>query len=153
MPMATMPPQHDGSAGAVAADVAGVEGEEAAMEAEAIDELQRGLGEEEGLAGGDGMGDFFKTVAAVTRAEEALVNAHREAVEEDDQLLAQEKMLLEDLQQPDGSSVDDYAAQLEGIISTKIERYMQLQKRLASLKESLAHEETLSARVQKLPMY
>ena len=76
-----------------------------------------------------------------------------EAVEEDDQLLAQEKMLLEDLQQPDGSSVDDYAAQLEGIISTKIERYMQLQKRLASLKESLAHEETLSARVQKLPMY
>ena len=61
--------------------------------------------------------------------------------------------MLEDLEQPDGCSLDEYATQLERIIAAKVDRYMQLQKRLGNLKAFLADEEALSARVQNLPMY
>jgi UDP-glucose 4-epimerase len=63
------------------------------------------------------------------------------------------QMLLEDLEAPDGCSVDEYATALEKVIATKLQRYVQLQKRLGDLKTFLANEEALSARVQHVPMY
>lgn len=138
--------------------------EDGAAEDAAIEQLGQSLGngqrgpgaggaQGEEIAQGGEVGDFFKTVAAVTRAEEHLVGEHRVAVEEDEQLLAQEKLMLEELEQPDGSSIDLYATQLERVIGAKIARYTQLQTRLESLKALLANEEALSARVHNVPMY
>jgi len=123
--------------------------DEAADEA-AVEQLRSAWGDEGGGGGADEVGDFFKTVAAVSRAEEQLVGEHRAAVEEDEQLLLQEKMMIEDLEQPDGCSTDEYAAQLERVIQTKIARYTELQKRLTNLKEFLANEEALGARVNNM---
>lgn len=62
--------------------------------------------------------------------------------------------MIEDLETPDGgSSLDEYASQLERVIITKMARYSQLHKRLGELKELLANEEAISARMHKVPMY
>jgi len=134
------------------------DGEEAVLAAgedEAIEQLQKGLERSfaEGEIKAEEVEHFFKSVAAVTRAEEQLVSEHRAVIEEEEQILAQERMLLEDLEAPDGCSVDEYATALEKVIATKLQRYVQLQKRLGDLKTFLANEEALSARVQHVPMY
>jgi len=134
------------------------DGEEAVLavgEDEAIEQLQKGLERSfaEGEIKAEEVEHFFKSVAAVTRAEEQLVSEHRAVIEEEEQILAQERMLLEDLEAPDGCSVDEYATALEKVIATKLQRYVQLQKRLGDLKTFLANEEALSARVQHVPMY
>ena len=99
------------------------------------------------------MANFFKSVAAVTRAEESLVGAHRKAVEEDEELIAHEKMLLEDIGDADGCSVDEYALALERVIGRKVALCMELQKKLGALKQHLQDEEALSSRVHHVPTY
>lgn len=63
------------------------------------------------------------------------------------------QLLLEELEAPDGCSVDEYVNALEKVIATKLQRYLKLQKRVGDLKQFLANEEALSARVQHVPMY
>ena len=63
------------------------------------------------------------------------------------------QLLLEELEAPDGCSVDEYATALEKVIAAKLQRCLRLQKRLGDLKLHLADEEALSARVQHVPMY
>jgi hypothetical protein len=72
----------------------GAEVAAAAAEEEAIEQLQRGLDSSLGEGGikADEVEHFFKSVAAVTRAEEQLVNEHRAVIEEEEQILSQEKV-------------------------------------------------------------
>ena len=130
----------------------------AAAEEAAIDEaLGRSLkGRPDKAAGGadvEEVGLFFKSVAAVSRAEDVLVAQHKEAVEADELLLTQEKMMLGDLVDPDGCSVDEYAAALEKVLAAKFRICSELQQRLDSLKRLMADEEALSARVKQVPLY
>ena len=84
--------------------------------------------------------------------EEALVAQHREAIEADEMLLGQEKVMLDDLE-ADGCSVDDYAAALEKVLAAKLRICSELQGRLDHLKEVMAKEETASANVKQVPLY
>ena len=106
-----------------------------------------------GAPDADEVGQFFKSVAAVSRAEEVLVAQHKEAVEADELLLQQERMMIDDLKDADGCSVDEYAAALEKVLAAKFRICSELQARLASLKEHMANEEALSARVKQVPLY
>jgi vacuolar-type H+-ATPase subunit I/STV1 len=105
-----------------------------------------------GASGVEDVGNFFKSVAAVSRAEEVLVAQHREAVEADELLLEQERTMLADLQQPDGCSVDEYAGALEKVLAAKQRIVSELQGRLDALKEMMAREEALSATVKQVPL-
>ena len=96
---------------------------------------------------------FFKSVAAVSRAEEILVAQHKEAVQADELLLAQEKVMLDDLNEADGCSVDEYAAALEKVLAAKLRICSELHHRLDALKDVMAKEEALSARVKRVPLY
>ena len=89
----------------------------------------------------------------MSRAEEALVAQHKEAVEADEMLLAQEKMMLDDLSSAEGCSVDEYAAALEKVLAAKLRICSEMQARLAALKKVMADEEALSARVKQVPLY
>ena len=82
-----------------------------------------------------------------------LIAQHREALEADELLMAQEKMMLEDLRDPDGCSVDEYAAALEKVLGAKLRICSELQHRLDTLKELLAEEGEISARVKQVPIY
>ena len=126
----------------------------AAAEEAAIEELSaslkpanRGGGEE------DEVGSFFKSVAAVSRAEEVLIAQHKEAIEASEMLLQQEKLMLDDLREADGCSVDEYAAALEKVLGAKLRICSELTNRLDALKETIANEEALSARVRQVPLY
>ena len=132
-------------------------GRVAAAEEAAIEELSATLkqapnGANQANNGAD-VGEFFKTVAAVSRAEEVLIAQHKEAVEADELLLAQEKMMLDDLKEADGCSVDEYASALEKVLGAKLRICAELQQRLDALKETMANEEALSARVRQVPLY
>ena len=89
----------------------------------------------------------------MSRAEEVLIAQHKEAVEADELLLAQEKMMLDDLKEADGCSVDEYASALEKVLGAKLRICAELQQRLDALKETMANEEALSARVRQVPLY
>ena len=116
---------------------------------EPVSDGSAGSGED----GVEEVGQFFKSVAAVSRAEEALVAQHREAVEADELLLQQERMMIEDLKDDDGCSVDEYATALEKVLAAKFRICSELQSRLANLKEQMAKEEALSAKVKQVPLY
>ena len=64
-----------------------------------------------------------------------------------------EAELLEELKVADGCSVDEYAAALEKVLAAKFRICSELQARLDALKESMANEEALSARVKQVPLY
>jgi len=102
---------------------------------------------------GGAEGDFFQSVAAVTRAERQLLRAHREAVDESEDMLALEKQLLEDRDSDSPCSLDEYAASLEKVLHHKMRLCIRVQARLDALKQGLADEEAQSARVKKLPVY
>ena len=74
-------------------------------------------------------------------------------MEADELLLQQERMMLDDLKDADGCSVDEYASALEKVLAAKFRICSELQARLASLKEQMANEEALSARVKQVPLY
>lgn len=61
--------------------------------------------------------------------------------------------MLEDLKEADGCSVDEYAAALEKVLAAKQRICSELQQRLDNLKETMANEEALSARVRQVPLY
>lgn len=129
----------------------------------AIEDLSASIKKDSpGLGGGGGaaagpnaeeVGQFFKSVAAVSRAEEALVAQHKEAVEAEELLLQQERRMLDDLKDADGCSVDEYASALEVVLAAKLRICSELQTRLSTLKEQMANEEALSARVKQVPLY
>jgi len=119
-----------------------------------IDELQQSIRRGgDGGEGGEDVTSFFKSVVQVTRAEQQLVSAHRESIDESEQLLAQEKMLLDDLSEADGCSVDEYAVALERVLFEKVALCKRVQAKLNALKKQLADEEALSARVKQVPIY
>mmetsp|Transcript_23512 Transcript_23512/g.64847 ORF Transcript_23512/g.64847 Transcript_23512/m.64847 type:complete len:408 (+) Transcript_23512:1351-2574(+) len=102
---------------------------------------------------GGAEGDYFKSVAAVTRAERQLVRAHREAIDGSEALVALEKQLLEDLDSDTPCSLDEYVSSLEKILHDKMRICIRVQARLDALKQGLADEEVHSAKVKKVPMY
>ena len=61
--------------------------------------------------------------------------------------------MLDDLKDADGCSVDEYASALEGVLAAKLRICAELQTRLSTLKEQMANEEALSARVKQVPLY
>ena len=123
-----------------------------AVEEAAIDEaLGRSL--PPGDARAEEVGRFFKSVAAVSRAEDALVGQHREAVDAEELLLGQERAMLDDLKQPHGASVDEYAAGLQKVLDAKGRILAEMQRRLDALRDMMAKEEALSARVKQVPLY
>ena len=66
---------------------------------------------------------------------------------------SQEKVLLDDLCEADGCSVDEYATALERVLSERMRLCQRVQAKLAALKQQLASEEALSARVKKVPIF
>ena len=70
-----------------------------------------------------------------------------------EQLLAHEKSLLGDVLEPDGCSVDEYAAALERVIAEKLALYGRLQRKLGDLKQQLEDEEKTSAGLKRVPVY
>ena len=145
-----------------AADAHLSSGREAAAEEAAIMELSAslkpfagkhasGVGSG-GSADAEDIGQFFKSVAAVSRAEEVLIAQHREAIEADELLIQQEKVMMDDVKEVN-ISVDEYASALEKVLAAKFRICAELQQRLEALKETMAYEEALSARVRQVPMY
>ncbi len=61
--------------------------------------------------------------------------------------------MLDDLQNPDGCSVDEYAAALEKVLGAKLRICAELQHRLDNLKDLLASEEAQSERVKRVPLF
>jgi len=118
-------------------------------ELRAIEDLQKSMKRD----GAEEVGSFFKSVAAVTRSEQHLVAAHKESIEANEQLIAQEKMLIEELQEADGCSLDEYATALEKVLLEKYKLCHRVQARLDALKKQLEDEEALSARVKQVPIY
>ena len=49
--------------------------------------------------------------------------------------------------------MDEYASALEKVLAAKFRICAELQQRLDALKESMANEEALSARVKQVPLY
>ena len=82
-----------------------------------------------------------------------LIAQHKEAIEASEMLLQQEKLMLDDLREADGCSVDEYAAALEKVLGAKLRICSELTNRLDALKETIANEEALSARVRQVPLY
>ena len=154
-------PPADDNDGKVSSELSGEQepssARDRAAEDSAIEELSKSIKPDRNLSPGapdaDEVGQFFKSVAAVSRAEEVLVAQHKEAVEADELLLQQERMMIEDLKDADGCSVDEYASALEKVLAAKFRICSELQARLNSLKEHMANEEALSARVKQVPLY
>ena len=135
-------------------------GRVAAAEEAAIEDLSASLKPSAAGKGGtqpdvnpDEVGTFFKSVAAVSRAEQMLIAQHREALEADELLLQQEKVMLDDLKDADGCSVEEYASALEKVLAAKLRICSELQGRLNTLKETMANEEALSQHVRQVPLY
>jgi len=124
--------------------------DEEGAEDQAIDELQQTLNKE----GAEEVTSFFKSVAAVTRAEQQLIAEHRETLEVSEAITAQEKELLAEVHDTEGGcSIDEYANALEKVLAEKMGLCLRVQAKLDALKRQLADEEALSARVKKVPVY
>ena len=63
------------------------------------------------------------------------------------------QVMLDDLKDAEGCSVDEYASALEKVLAAKFRICSELQHRLDALKQMMADEEALSARIKQVPLY
>lgn len=85
------------------------------------------------------------TATAVLEAQEDLLNAHMQAIQENAHLLTQEGQLLARVQagSADDFDVDAYAGTLQQLLTRKLETTQRLLRQLAALRDQWDREETL----------
>ncbi|KAG8458564.1 hypothetical protein KFE25_003099 [Diacronema lutheri] len=84
--------------------------------------------------------DYMATISALSQAEQAMIEQHRQALVADEALLRHERALLSEMDEVDRST-SDYVRDLEAIIAAKVELSMALQGQLLQFKLQLQREE------------
>ena len=89
---------------------------------------------------------FHDVVAALVDEEEALLQAHMQAVQQNADLLTKEGELLANVQGQDviDYDIDEYASKLDDILTKKLETFQNLHKMLKRFRKHLALEEVTS---------
>ena len=96
--------------------------------------------------------EFHRTIESLFEEEEALLNLHMNSIQESAELLTEEGRLLQRIQ-TDDHDIDAYAARLDAILGRKQSLITELRARLASFRECLRKEESVSNKVKKLSTY
>ena len=134
---------------------------------EDIQYLQRSLRDQATAAGNGGApaGQTDDSLEATTslweagqslyEQEEALLNAHMNAIQENAELLTEEGQLLARVQGEDvvDYDIDAYASRLDEILARKVGMIQELRQQLSAFRQNLKEEEAASSRVTKVPLY
>jgi kinesin family protein 2/24 len=113
------------------------------------DELQEGSNDDDD---DDDVDEFHRTIESVFEEEEALLNLHMNVIQENAELLTEEGRLLQQVQNDD-NDMDAYAARLDEILARKQTLITILRAKLATFRECLRKEESVSSKVKKLSVY
>lgn len=92
--------------------------------------------------------EFHRTVESLFEEEEELLNLHMNVIQENAELLTEEGRLLQQIQNDD-KDIDAYAARLDEILARKQTLITVLRAKLASFRECLKKEESVSSKVNK----
>ena len=87
-------------------------------------------------------------VSQILQEKEDLILAHRQQIDDMMEVVKQEMRLLHSVDQP-GSVVDEYVAQLDGLLESKMRIIRALSGRLSRFKDQLEREETLSKSLER----
>ncbi|XP_047122786.1 kinesin-like protein KIF2A isoform X1 [Hydra vulgaris] len=101
--------------------------------------------------GGDYLYNFHEAVSLLMETEEQMIDEHRTSMEENYNLLEEEKKLLERIENDVDCDLEEYVHRLDMILTEKIEKFSALRVKVSQFKEQLFEEEKASKNVRRLP--
>ena len=88
-------------------------------------------------------GEHDKIVGIILEEEEEMIAAHKQHVDEIDEISRLEKQLISEVDKP-GSDIEEYTLRLESTLANKMEAIISLRKKLSVLRSHLEQEKELS---------
>jgi len=106
---------------------------------------------EQNQNGSDDLYNFHEAVSLLIETEEQVIDEHRTSMEENFNLLEEEKKLLERVENDVDCDLEEYVHRLDMILMEKIEKFTTLREKVTQFKEQLHEEEKASKNIRRLP--